>query len=132
LERGIVVPQGRRKLEHELVTLMDEQQGAGVGPRLLRLVDDMRTEWRELDRRIAVFDKEFADFAKENQDARRLVAIPGVGATIASALIAAIGKAETFEHGRDLAAWPGLVPRQSTIGGFCSMNSSRDAPRPTL
>jgi transposase len=58
LERGIVVPQGRRKLEHELVMLMDEQQGAGVGPRLLRLVDDMRTEWRELDRPIAVFDRE--------------------------------------------------------------------------
>ena len=45
------------------------------------------------------------------------MAIPGVGATIASALIAAIGKAETFEHGRDLAAWLGLVPRQSTTGG---------------
>jgi len=39
LERGIVVPQGRRKLEHELVMLMDEQQGAGVGPPLLRLVE---------------------------------------------------------------------------------------------
>src|ERR1019366_10595169 len=43
--------------------------------------------------------------------------IPGVGPTIASALIAAIGKAETFEHGRDLAAWLGLVPRQWTTGG---------------
>ena len=43
--------------------------------------------------------------------------IPGVGATIASALIAAVGKAETFEHGRDLAAWLGLVPRQLTTGG---------------
>jgi hypothetical protein len=38
LERGIVVPQGRRNLEHELVMLMDEQQGADVGPPLLRLV----------------------------------------------------------------------------------------------
>ena len=36
---------------------------------------------------------------------------------IASALIAAIGKAEAFEHGRDLSAWLGLVPRQSTTGG---------------
>ncbi len=36
---------------------------------------------------------------------------------IATALIAAIGKAETFEHGRDLAAWLGLVPRQWTTGG---------------
>ena len=43
--------------------------------------------------------------------------IPGVGPTIASALIAAIGKAETFERGRDLAAWLGLVPRQFTTRG---------------
>ena len=33
-------------------------------------------------------------------------------ATIASALIAAVGKAETFERGRDLAALLELVPRQ--------------------
>jgi transposase len=83
LERGIIVPQGRRKLEDELSMLMNEQRGAGVSPRLLRLVEDMRTEWRELDRRITVFDKEFAAFAKENQDARRLATIPGVGVTIA-------------------------------------------------
>ena len=51
---------------------------------------------------------------KENEDARRLATIPGVGVTISTALIAAIGKAETFEHARDLAAWLGLVPRQAT------------------
>ena len=28
-----------------------------------------------------------------------------------------MGKAETFERGRDLAAWLGLVPRQFTTGG---------------
>ena len=56
-------------------------------------------------------------FVKENQDARRLATIPGVGVTIASALNAAVGKAETFERGRDLVAWLGLVPRQAKTGG---------------
>jgi transposase len=28
-----------------------------------------------------------------------------------------VGKAETFERGRDLATWLGLVPRQFTTGG---------------
>ena len=36
---------------------------------------------------------------------------------ISTALIAAIGRAESFTRGRDLAAWLGLVPRQSTTGG---------------
>ena len=35
----------------------------------------------------------------------------------ATALVAAIGKAETFGRGRDLAAWLGLVPKQMTTGG---------------
>jgi hypothetical protein len=63
------------------------------------------------------FDAEFIHWAKENEDARRLATIPGVGATIPSALIAAIGKAETFEQVRDLAGLVGSVPRQSTTGG---------------
>ena len=112
LERGIVVPQGKRKLEHYLVMLMGEHAGA-LTARML--VADMQAQWRELDRRIAAFEAEFTSFAKEDEDARRLTTIPGVGIMIAMALIAAIGKAETFEHGRD--PWLGLVPRQGTPGG---------------
>jgi transposase len=117
LERGIAVPQGKRKLEQYLVIMMDEHDGEGLSARMRMLVADVRAQWRDLDRRIGAFDAEFVHWAKENEDARRLITIPGVGVTIATALIAAVGKAETFEHGRDLAAWLGLVPRQSTTGG---------------
>jgi transposase len=117
LERGIVVPQGKRKLERFLVTLMGEQDGGDLTGRMLMLVADMQAQWEELDRRIAAFEAEFVAFVKEDEDARRLTTIPGVGVMIATALIAAIGKGETFEHGRDLAAWLGLVPRQWTTGG---------------
>ncbi|MDR3436356.1 IS110 family transposase [Telmatospirillum sp.] len=117
LERGLIAQQGKQKLEQFLVVLMAEQGGAGLSPRMLMLIADARAQWAELDRRIAAFDAEFIRWTKENEDARRLVTIPGVGPIIASALIAAIGKGETFEHGRDLAAWLGLVPRQFTTGG---------------
>lgn len=117
LERGVVVPQGKRKLEQYLVALMQEQESRGLSGRMRMLVADMQMQWQELDRRIAAFETEFVSFAKESADARRLMTIPGVGVLTATALIAAIGKAETFKHGRDLAAWLGLVPRQSTTGG---------------
>ena len=118
LERGIIAPQGKRALEQRLAALLDESGDAsGLSPRMRMLVADARAQWLELDRRIAAFDSEFATFVKESEEAKRLVTIPGVGVTIASALIAAIGNAEAFEHGRDLAAWLGLVPRQSTTGG---------------
>lgn len=117
LERGLVAPQGRCKFEQFLATVMDEQGGAGLSPRMLVLITDARTQWAELDRRITAFDAEFVRWAKENAQARRLTTIPGVGATIASALVGAIGEAEGFARGRDLAAWLGLVPRQFTTGG---------------
>ena len=88
-----------------------------MSPRMISLVADARAQWAELDRRIAAFDAEFVALAKENEDARRLATIPGVGALIASAFVAAVGRAESFERGRDLAAWLGLVPRQFTTGG---------------
>ena len=117
LERGVVAPQGKHKLELFLVEMMDAREGADLSPRMRVLIADMRTEWKALDRRVAMFDDEFKRYAKEDENARRLTTIPGVGVTIATALIAAVGGAETFEHGRDLAAWLGLVPRQSTTGG---------------
>ena len=86
LERGLAVPQGKRKLEQYLVTLMDEHDGRDLSLRIRTLIADMRAQWRELDRRIAVFDAEFVSWARENEDARRLASIPGVGVMIATAL----------------------------------------------
>jgi transposase len=112
-----VAPQGKRRLAQFLAVLMDEQGGAGLSQRMILLISDARAQWAELDRRITAFDAEFACWAKENEEARRLTTIPGIGAIVASALVAAVGRAESFERGRDLAAWLGLVPRQFTTGG---------------
>jgi transposase len=116
LERGIIVPQGRRKLELYLETLLAAEQ-VYLSPRTRLLVEDQRAEWRELDGRILAFDEEFAREARTDEAARLLLTIPGIGPLNATALVAAIGRAETFGRGRDLAAWMGLVPRQMTTGG---------------
>jgi transposase len=105
LERGIVRPQGKRNPEQFLAVRMDERDGASLSPRNILLVADARAQRAELDRRIAAFDAEFVLWAKHSEEARRLTTIPGVGAIVASALVAAIGQAESFDHGRDLAAW---------------------------
>ena len=115
LERGIIVAQGRRKLERQL-TEMGTQVDA-LSQRMRMLIQDMRTQWYELDRRIAEFDKELTEWARDDEAARRLRTIPGIGVLNATALVAAIGHGESFARGRDLAAWLGLVPRQVTTGG---------------
>jgi transposase len=116
LERGIAVAQGRRKLEQHLQTLLAAEQ-VTLSPRTRQLIEDMRAEWQELDRRILAFDEEFADQARRDESARLLTTIPGIGPLNATALVAAMGRAETFGRARDLAAWLGLVPRQATTGG---------------
>src|SRR6478735_4783983 len=52
LERGIVVPQGRRSLLEALAVLSSEPDGRQVGTRVQRLLDDMLDQWRALDARI--------------------------------------------------------------------------------
>lgn len=47
----------------------------------------------------------------------RLLTIPGIGPTIAPALLASIGHAQQFASARRCSAWVGLVPRQYSTGG---------------
>ena len=116
LERGIIVPQGRRKLELFLEAFLAQEKNP-LSQRTQLLVDDIRAEWRGLDQRISALDDEFAAQARTDGTAKLLTTIPGVGALNATALVAAIGNGETFGRGRDLAAWLGLVPKQATTGG---------------
>ena len=119
LERGITVAQGRRRLARYLAQALDvdDAEALSLSSRMRLLIDDMRAQWRELERRIAAFDAEFAAAARSEEPARRLSTIPGIGVINATALVAAVGDARSFGRGRDLAAWLGLVPRQATTGG---------------
>jgi transposase len=119
LERGIAVAQGRSRLRRYLVSALDGDDAPPLplSSRIGQLIDDMRAQWSELDRRIAAFDAEFVTAARNNADARRLSTIPGIGVLNATALVAAVGDARSFSRARDLAAWLGLVPRQATTGG---------------
>lgn len=116
LERGIILPQGRNILMRRLNELM----AAGALPiseRTQRLLADLREEWARLDDGIKAYDDEFKAITRQDEAARRLATIPGVGAINATALLAAVGDASAFAKGRDLAAWLGLTPRQHSTGG---------------
>jgi len=66
---------------------------------------------------LAALDASGAVVFRKRLQRLRLREIPGIGPTIASALVAAVGTGSSFGKGRDLAAWLGLVPRQITTGG---------------
>ena len=70
-----------------------------------------------LEAEIRKLDAEIACRAKENDVARQLMTVPGIGPLIATAIAVLAPPPETFRKARDFAAWLGLVPRQHSTGG---------------
>jgi transposase len=116
MERGIRVGTGRHVFQKELVRLVATGT-ADLSHRILSILSDMMAELATTNDRVEAIDTEIKALAKADADMQRLMEIPGVGPTIASALVAAVGTGSSFAKGRDLAAWLGLVPRQITTGG---------------
>ena len=116
LERGTTVAQGRRNFEKAIDAMLTDGARLPEG-RMRQLIIDMRREWSDLDHRVGALDEEFIALSRSDPNARLLTTIPGIGALNATALVAAVGRAESFAHARDLGAWLGLVPRQHTTGG---------------
>ena len=74
-----------------------------------------RLQW--LEERCRRYERRIELVFRQDERARRLGQIEGVGPLIATALVAAVGNAREFRSGRELAAWRGLVPRQYSSGG---------------
>ena len=70
-----------------------------------------------LNREVGELESRIRAGAYEDEEARRLMSIPGVGPICASAILAFAPPMESFRCGRDFSAWLGLVPRQHSTGG---------------
>jgi transposase len=114
-EYGWVAPQGRFRMAQLMADIEDPGCVLPDAARSAFLV--MIDHIKALDARIDGFDREIAKRAKEDTDARRLVTIPGVGPVIATAMLALAPPAQSFNSGRDFAAWLGLTPLQHSTGG---------------
>ncbi len=116
LERGIVFRTGRRYMAREMPKLFTDERST-LSPRMRTILQQLWNEWCGLDTDIATVTKEIEAIAAADEGCRRLLAIPGVGPLVATALVAAVADGTGFKRGRDLAAWLGLVPRQHSTGG---------------
>ena len=74
-------------------------------------------DWLWLDRRIEDVTTEIEEISRTEENCANIMSIPGIGPMISTAMVAAIGKGEAFDRGRDFAAWVGLVPTQYSTGG---------------
>lgn len=110
MERGTRFGTGRHVFQKELTRLTAEGND-DLSRRMLMLLSDVASELDVINDRISAIDAAVKVLAKADADMQRLMEIPGIGPTIATALVAAVGTGSRFGKGRDLAAWRGLVPR---------------------
>ena len=114
-EYGIVIPQGIGYIAKRLPESLEdgENQLPGVFRQLLQRLGD---HLKQLDRQVTELEVQIRNWHRESDASKKLEQIPGIGPITASALVASIGDAKTFQSGRQLAAWLGLVPRQHSTG----------------
>jgi transposase len=115
-EFGLVVPRGLWNV-HQRVPALLERAADALPLALRHLIERLLVHLRELDRQVAELESQIQAWHRSSEMSRRLEKIPGIGPLTASALVASIADARSFHSGRQLAAWLGLVPRQSSSGG---------------
>ena len=114
-EFGHIVPQGINQINRIGEILDDPNNDL---PDLMREeCQDLLEQIAEKTVRIDARTTKIKAVAAEADMARRLQTIPGVGPLTALAIEAFAPPMDSFECGRDFAAWLGLVPRQFSSGG---------------
>ena len=114
-EFGVIAPQGPVHV-HRLA-LAIEAPGPGLPDTVREMGRLLLERIADLDAQIKNLEKDIRANARQDEEARRLMTIPGIGPICASAIQAFAPPMESFRRGRDFSAWLGLVPRQHTTGG---------------
>ena len=115
-EFGISLPQGRKKGMAKVVEEVALLEGR-ISPMVIELIRQQIQRIKTFDQDIGGIEDKLLLWKKEDKASQKLMDIPGVGILTATAAVATIGDAKIFKNGRELAAFLGLVPRQSGTGG---------------
>ena len=115
-EFGLAAPIGRMGLQGLIEIVRDEaDERVPANARIcLKLLAD---QLDLVNRQALETDRLILASARATDVGRRLMAVPGVGPVLASAIVASVPDPHAFKTARNLAAWIGLVPKQNSSGG---------------
>ena len=115
LEHGIALAQGEVALSRNVPRILEDATQP-VPASLRELIDEMLGEWGQLGERVSVLTGRLETAAREDETAKRLMTVRGVGPIIATALLAKQTEPERFPNARMFAAYFGTVPEQNSSG----------------
>jgi transposase len=108
---GLVVARGSKGLFPVRV----REQIAG-NPALIAIIEPLLAVWHAIRDQVAMLDRQMLARARNDQVARRLMTIPGVGVVIALAYTAVIDDPARFRRSVSVGAYLGLTPRRYQSG----------------
>jgi transposase len=113
-EFGLTVPKGMHKLD-ELIALVNAD--GSIPEQGRQAITGLHNRCRELAEGTEAFTRTIVAHARNDEVARRLATIPGIGPITASLIVASVADISLFKTARQFAAWLGLVPRQNSTAG---------------
>jgi transposase len=111
-ELGIVLPQRSAALRRGVYQVLEGLPGC-----CNTVIGDLLSHLSRLDECVDQYDGHIRKAAQQNEHARRMMKLFGIGPTTASAIVATVGNGNDFKSSRQFCAWLGLVPGQHSSGG---------------
>ena len=115
-EFGLVLPKGRYAVQSAVPAILGDPDN-GLPELARQMIHDLWLGIQQANEQVLAYDRALGRLAREDETAKRLLTIPGVGEQIATGVVASVPDPRLFKNSRQFAAWLGLVPRQYTTGG---------------
>ena len=107
-EFGIVMAKGRYPAQNAIPGILEDAEN-GLPALARRVIQQLWQRIERINGDIAGYDRELTQLAKGNEDARRLMSIPGVAEQTATGVLASVPDIHQFNNGRQFAAWLGMA-----------------------
>ncbi|MBP2536722.1 MULTISPECIES: IS110 family transposase [Rhizobium/Agrobacterium group] len=115
-EAGLIAAKGIQNYS-KLVKLMESAADTVLPTVMKKALTDICDQIHRLNDLVTKLDKEIERRVQHDENACRLLTIPGVGPKTAMCVIATIPDIHRFPSGRHFSSWLGLTPRTHSSGG---------------
>lgn len=129
-ESGVIFSVGRIKLQASLIEALEDGSN-DLSYTLRSLLKSLYDDLCALNYRVEQIERDIKALCQNQPRYEALLSIPGFGPLVTASFISEIGSGLQFKNGRQLSAWCGLVPTQSSSGskirlGSITKNGSAD------
>lgn len=121
-ESGLIFSVGRLQLQASLSRILADNEHE-LSHTLHHLLKFLYEDLCVLNERINQIERDIKALCQIQPRYNALLSIPGFGPLVTASFMSELGSGHQFKNGRQLSAWCGLVPSQSSSGGKVRLGS---------